>query len=121
MLTKQQQFLKERIESLEKELKTLRDSCQHYVGRLKAKTGEITPYACCLICDAMYGTYCEEAPDHLCHYDVNENGKIELPDGREIEPPVGWKKLRDEKRCFYCHEKEEEKECLESEVKVVFN
>jgi len=63
----------------------------------------------CSICGMYFNWYCQESPDHVCHY-YSRNELIELVDGSAI--PVSKNHDPDNEtddECMFCHLPEERK------------
>lgn len=99
-----EQFIAARknIKEAQKELDNLLCSCTHKIVNKHNS-------AFCIICDSWFGWFCDESPDHSCHY-FSENGKVKLNDGTLVDIPEDHDvDYENEDECIFCGQPEERK------------
>lgn len=93
----------EQLQDLSLTLGRLIASCPHDIKQIQSK-------AACFICTRVFGWWCEESPDHVCHYKtlvhpVTQTRGILLADGNFY--PLDIKEDYDsstetEESCLFC-------------------
>lgn len=90
-------------------LPVLTDEMKDHLRRHTEKSWGFN-YACCGICGRGLGWRCTESPDGVCHYFTNDNGRVKLIDGTEVElaePPDPDYESNDS--CLFCASPQERK------------
>jgi hypothetical protein len=66
--------------------------------------------AYCQICETDFGHFCPDSPDNICYYFTENNGKILMNNGTQIEPPPNHNSKNETfDCCIFCAQPEERK------------
>lgn len=111
---------KQKIEDAKSYLGNLLKTCVHVLPKLTPEMVDLLRIhdhrswsydsATCMLCSTYFGYRCPDSPDSVCHYYTNEQGRVRLIDGTEIEPPPEHDtEYETPDSCIFCGSPEERK------------